>query len=288
MTVHPGELISFMADSRGRPFASQIVRLLAVHPHLVTDPPLRRSTTFPLTSNQLPIPQGSYMSVAGTTELHSLRALTLAACIMPTRLPRYKAGIFSKGFWTGPHLALLLRYDGALVLRVAAFDGHAFEVSTFDDSGPKHPITVGSWHFVGCTYDGVSGNYSLYHRRLTGPLNAQNATSRWPVRAGIGFLNTRPLILAAAETAAATMGHHFNGKISSPFVIAGPNILDFQPPGLSTSWSFARTREHRRTPWQNPAARAVDFPHGCRGPLGLTDDSCARRHGSREQRRSAQ
>ena len=247
LTVRPGEPIRFMVSTVHREFRARVVRLI----HGDTNPSgpglIEREVdaaadgTYP--GREQSIWPGSHVEVPDHPALRPER-LTVIAHAYPTTPDRGRQGIVTK--WSehsGIGYGLFVAEDGSAEFRI----GNGATVTRVSSG---HPLASHRWHLVAGWYDtaaeqagvlqvpreraGSQAGHVWHRSSATGP-------------SAVGHSDV-PVLLAASWTGERA-GHHFNGKISAPRVLADvpaspESILEWAAggdtaPGLIARWDLA-------------------------------------------------
>jgi hypothetical protein len=124
---------------------------------------------------------GSYVDFGDQPQFH-LQSLTLEAWVKPTRLDTY-ASVVGTGYAEGSAYSLHLRYyDGSPFFELDDTQGKRNIYNPTDGA-----VTVGSWNYLVCTYDGQIMRVYLNGRELGPgkPVQIQIADSTAPLQVGI-------------------------------------------------------------------------------------------------------
>ena len=218
LTVRPADSIRFMVSTAHREFRASIVRLI----HGDTSPlgpgfverevDTTVNGTYP--GREQLIWPGSYVEVPDHPALRPER-LTVIAHVYPTTPGNGRQGIVTK--WSdhsSSGYGLFIAEDGSA--EFAAGDGDAVvRVAT------GHALTSHRWHLVAGWYDTVAETVGVVQVPME---RAGTQTGHvWHDSSVIGpgaiRHNGAPVLLAASWTGERA-GHHFNGKISAPMLIA--------------------------------------------------------------------
>lgn len=251
LSVQPGERVRFMVSSELPQYRVDMVRLIHgdANPQgpgfkeEVLNSPV--NSMYPGVKRELKL--GSYVKVANHPLLQRLDSFALQAWIFPTTPTKGLQGILTK--WSAGDdcgYGLFLEQDGSLGLRIG---GETFET--------ERPMGASKWYFVAATYDGASGEVTLYQEPIVAwPLDDSGiVVTRKSRRRAVG-LNELPLLVAAQclsnDSKCNDTDRHFNGKIDGPKVFnralganeikalqEGSDLRDFGD-SLVAAWDFSR------------------------------------------------
>lgn len=204
---------------------------------------------------------GSYIRAAQPTRLDPQRGFTVATMIWPTTPRKGEQAIVS--CWSAEDSAgfeLLIDQAGALALRLGDGAGSVTLASTETELLPE------TWHLVAARVENNGQRITLRQQRQVA--YAHHPASIEVQRDGRGVAAAQaPLLIAARRSDLRKDGRmateaHYNGKIDSPRLFAGPMGFDdvaqsMQPtvpaylkPALLAAWDFSQ---------EIPTQRAVDI-----------------------------
>lgn len=217
LTVRPRDSIRFMVSTSHREFRAAVVRLV----HGDTNPlgpgfverEVDAAVNGVYPGREQSIWPGSHVEVPDHPALRPQR-LTVIAHVYPTTPDIGRQGIITK--WserTGTGYGLFIADDGSAEFRVGNGDA-----ATRVSSG--HPPSSHRWHLVAGWYDTATGTAGVVQVPLEGA--GTHAGRVWHDSAsGPGSIghDEAPMLLAASWMGERA-GHHFNGKIAAPMLIA--------------------------------------------------------------------
>ena len=234
LTVRPGESIRFMVSTSHREFRASIVRLI----HGDTNPlgPGFVEREVDATVNgvypgreQLILP-GSHVEIPDHPALRPDR-LTVFAHVYPTTPGLGRQGIVTK--WSEREetgYGLFVAEDGSTEFAVG--DGNAVaRVSS------GHPMASHRWHLVAGWYDTETGTAGVLQasRERAGTDTGRVWHDSSTTGPGAAGHNEAPLLMAASWSGKRA-GHHYNGKISAPTLLASTP----QSPERVLEWAAGR------------------------------------------------
>ena len=257
LSAVPGERIRFMVSCEDgeRDYRARLVRLLCTDDHPdgpgLVERPVESGFGGTYRGRHQPLRAGSHIVVACGGRLRALSGFTAQAMIWPTRddLPRQTL-LTAWSDATRSGFALELNSRASLELRIG--DGareETFAVGT--------ALLTREWAFVAASYDAASGAVRLWQEPLRRDPGFPPPAR---VEAGAGLrprLDAPEMIVIAAgpgrdDGAAASMTHHYNGKIEGVRLAGRALERDEMerlrtlpvPPDLASSvvaaWDFSR------------------------------------------------
>ena len=219
LTVRPADSIRFMVSTTHREFRASIVRLIHGDTNPLGPGFIERELdttvdgTYP--GREQLIWPGSHVEVPDAPAVRPER-LTVIAHVYPTTPGKGRQGIVTK--WsehTGTGYGLFIGEDGSAEFAVGNGDA-VVRVG----AGP--PLTSHRWHLVAGWYDTARGTAGVVQVPMERAGTQAGHVWRDSSATGPGALShdDAPVLLAASWTGERA-GHHFNGKISAPTLIAG-------------------------------------------------------------------
>ncbi|MYA44512.1 MAG: LamG domain-containing protein [Gemmatimonadetes bacterium] len=243
LTARPGDSVRFMVSTARREFRARIVRLVhgdvnPMGPGFV-EREVDASVNGAYPGREQLIWPGSYVEVADHPALKP-QDLTVIAHVYPTTPDLGRQGIVTK--WSeheATGYGLFVAEDGSVEFRIGNGD-------TIVRASSGHPLTSHRWHLVAGWHDTATGTAGVVQIPLerAGTQTGQ----RWQDSSVAGpraLSHTERQALLAASWTGERAGHHFNGKISAPMLLAkapssAESVLEWAAEGASMEGIIAR------------------------------------------------